>query len=146
MATTNDGMVQGSRTRESLDQRPGRQCRAGSQTTATLTIQDNDVGGIGEFSSPAVSVLEGDSAVLTLTRTGGTGGNVSVVYGTSDITATGGTDYAASAGLVVLGPRPDDQADQYFHSVRRLRRGRRDLQLTLSSPTGRTIGSLSRRR
>ena len=143
VATTNDGMVQGSRTVNLSISDPGGSAVLGSQTTATLTIQDNDVGGIVKFSSPAVSVLEGDSAVLTLTRTGGTGGNVSVVYGTSDITATGGTDYAASAGLVVFGPGETTKQISISTTTDGIVEGDETFRVTLSSPLGLTIGTPS---
>jgi hypothetical protein len=111
VATTNDGMVQGSRTVNLSISDPGGSAVLGSQTTATLTIQDNDVGGIVKFSSSAVSVLEGDSAVLTLTRTGGTGGNVSVVWD-QRLTATGGTTTRPAPASSCSGParRPNKSA------------------------------------
>ena len=146
VATTNDGMVQGSRTVNLSISDPGGSAVLGSQTTATLTIQDNDVGGIVKFSSSAVSVLEGDSAVLTLTRTGGTGGNVSVVYGTSDITATGGTDYAASAGLVVFGPGETTKQISISTTTDGIVEGDETFRVTLTRRSASLSGRRRRRR
>ncbi len=59
--------------------------------------------GTFQFSLGAYSVTEGQSAVLTITRTGGTAGAVNVNYtvGVPGDTATGGgVDYSVSAGTV----------------------------------------------
>lgn len=62
-------------------------------------------GGEIEFTSPDYVVNENSTnAVLTLRRTGGTTGAVSVDYGTSGGTATPLVDYAESAGTVVFAP------------------------------------------
>lgn len=76
----------------------------GSPTAATLTITDNDSPaspGTIQFSGATASVNEGQaSIVLTLSRTGGSAGPVSVSYVTSNGTATAGSDYTASNGTV----------------------------------------------
>ena len=54
VATTNDGLVQGSRTVNLSISDPGGNAVLGSQTAATLTIQDNDLGGVVKFSSATV--------------------------------------------------------------------------------------------
>jgi hypothetical protein len=79
----------------------------GTPTTATLTILDNDPQPSLQFSTAAYSVNEaGPAATLTVTRTGAPDNAVSVNYGPTGGTATGGavcsggTDYVNTAGTV----------------------------------------------
>ena len=76
-------------------------------TFATVTINDNDSGpppppaGSLQFSTPTLSVNEGaGSATLSVTRTGGSTGAVSVNYATSAGTATSGADFTAANGTL----------------------------------------------
>jgi hypothetical protein len=56
-----------------------------------------------QFSSAAYSVLEDiGNATITLVRSGGSKGTVSVNYSTADVTATAGSDYTAASGAVVF--------------------------------------------
>lgn len=67
---------------------------------ATLTIKDT-AAGIIEFTSSAFSVTEGDTASITLKRTGGTSGAVSVQCKTvSGGTATAGVDYTVTTQTI----------------------------------------------
>ncbi|MFN5513449.1 MAG: Calx-beta domain-containing protein [Cyanobacteriota bacterium] len=68
----------------------------GTQSTAVLTIIDNDaVPGVIQFSNGAYSVNEDGTPVtaVTLTRTGGSDGAVSVRVNLTNGTATAGSDY-----------------------------------------------------
>ncbi|MBV9924143.1 MAG: DUF4214 domain-containing protein [Acidobacteria bacterium] len=69
----------------------------GAQSTATLTITDNDAQPTLQFSSATYAVGEGGTnATITVTRSGGTNGGVSVNYATTTGgTATAGSDYTA---------------------------------------------------
>ena len=65
--------------------------------TATVTIADDEVGQSGAiaFSAATYSVTEGaGTATVTLTRTGGSDGAVTVLVSATGGTATGGTDYS----------------------------------------------------
>jgi hypothetical protein len=54
-----------------------------------------------QFSAPAYSAGEGaGTAIITVTRTGGSDGAVGVTYATSDGTATAGSDYTSAAGTL----------------------------------------------
>ncbi len=80
----------------------------GSPSTATLTILDNDdpmpQPGQLQFASPVFSAGEDSgSATITVTRTGGSQGPVSVDYATSDGSATAGSDYTTAAGTLSWG-------------------------------------------
>ena len=68
---------------------------------ATVTILDNDVG--FSFTNSVLSTLESSNLLVTVVRTNGspTGTN-SVVYSTSDGTATAGFDYIASSGVLTF--------------------------------------------
>ncbi|MEO6740615.1 MAG: Calx-beta domain-containing protein [Chthoniobacteraceae bacterium] len=74
---------------------------------ATVTINDNDSGpppppaGSLQFSAPTLSVNEGaGSATLSVTRTGGSTGAVSVNYATANGTAVSGADFTAANGTL----------------------------------------------
>jgi uncharacterized delta-60 repeat protein/uncharacterized repeat protein (TIGR01451 family) len=67
---------------------------------STLTIVDNDMipGTLG-FSSKYYSIIEnGKRAAITVTRVGGSGGDVSIAYTTGDGTAKARKDYTATQG------------------------------------------------
>jgi len=75
----------------------------GTPGNATLTIMDNDgpVAGVLQFSSPTYSVTEsGGSASITVTRSAGSIGAVSVSYASSDGTAIAGNDYTTTGGTL----------------------------------------------
>ncbi len=80
----------------------------GSQIEAPLTIIDDNIHpGVLGFSAPQYSVLEsGGTATITVTRTGGSDGAVSVNYatanGSSPNGATNGVDYVGSTNTVTL--------------------------------------------
>ncbi|MEN9573245.1 MAG: hypothetical protein RL514_1100 [Verrucomicrobiota bacterium] len=70
-----------------------------------LTIVDNEFApGSFIFSPASYSVAEsGTNITVTLVRTNGTAGVVSVAYTTLDVTATNGLDYTAMAGVFTFG-------------------------------------------
>ena len=75
----------------------------GTNRAVTLTITDNDTAAPGtlEFANATESVSEGTaSKVLTVNRTGGSNGAVSVAYSVTGGTATAGVDYILSAGVL----------------------------------------------
>ncbi len=73
----------------------------GTLQTATVTIVDNDIPGTLAFSATAFPASEHDaSAILTIARTGGSDGAVSVRYTATAGTATDGEDFAAVSGTV----------------------------------------------
>ncbi len=102
--------------------------------------------GAFNFSSGSYAAGEAAGSVLvTVTRSGGSDGAVSVSFATSDGTALAGVDYTATA--VVLSWVAGDAADQHV-SIPILNRpgaqGDRSFGVTLSAPTGgATLGPLS---
>ena len=72
------------------------------QGDGTITNDDAAVGGSIEFVSATYSVSEsGGPAQITVQRTGGTDGQATATFSTSDGTATAGQDYTAVAGQTV---------------------------------------------
>jgi Calx-beta domain len=85
----------------------------GAPATGTVTIADDDPAGQIDFESLHYDVDETDGqATVTVQRTGGVGGAVSVDYATSDGTATEGSDYTAATGT--LNWAAGDSTDKTF--------------------------------
>jgi len=90
------------------------------------------------FSTAAYSVSEsGPTATITVTRTGGSTGAVSVQYATSNGTATAGSDYTAASGT--LNWADGDSASKTFTVTVAndlVPESNETITLTLSNPTG----------
>jgi CSLREA domain-containing protein len=91
-----------------------------------------------QFSAATYTPGEGAGSLLvTVTRTGGVDGAVSVAYGTSSGTATAGSDFTTTSG--VLNWADNDATDQTFSipiTNDTLYEGNEDFTVALSSPTG----------
>lgn len=73
---------------------------AGTQTTATVTIQGNDSGGVMSFASTAVNAVQGAASVsVTINRTPSIVPST-VTLITTDSTAAAGSDYTAPTSAV----------------------------------------------
>jgi hypothetical protein len=116
----------------------------GSPAAAVLTIQDNDSAPTVQFSSSTYSVNENAGPVtITITKTGDTELPATVSYGTSDGTATQPADYTATSGSVTFDP---DQTTKTFTvqiNDDASFEGNEDFTVTLSGPSGATLGSPS---
>ena len=78
----------------------------GQQTNALVNILQDDSYGTFQFTQPAYLANEnGGVATLTVFRTGGVLGPVSINYatGSSNHTAVAGTNYLAASGTLVFG-------------------------------------------
>ncbi|MBI2877535.1 MAG: SBBP repeat-containing protein [Candidatus Tectomicrobia bacterium] len=113
----------------------------GVWNTAELTIIE---AGILQFSAVTYSAVENGTVIITVTRTGGRSGEVTVDFATSDGTAIADSDYTPISGTLTLAdgetsktftvPILDDTAVE----------GDETVNLTLSNPTGgSTLGSPS---
>jgi C1A family cysteine protease len=112
----------------------------GSPASAVLTITDNDIPQPGQiqFGSSNYSVNEaGGSVTLTVTRSGGSDGSVSVTYATNDGTAAAGSDYTAVSGTITF-TDGDTNPKTFSIAIQNdgLIEGSETVNLTLSSPTG----------
>ena len=87
----NNTNIVGSRTVNMAITSPSVGLSLGSPRTAVLTILEDDA--TLQFASATASVTEGSSAVLAVTRTGGTVSPATVAYTTANGTATAGSDY-----------------------------------------------------
>jgi hypothetical protein len=109
----------------------------GSRPTAVLTIMDTTQAGRIQFSAADYSVSEtGPSATITVTRTGGAAGGITVDYATADGSALAGTNYDAANGTLTFA---DGEASKTFTVTIRddnASNGNRALTLTLSNATG----------
>jgi hypothetical protein len=97
------------------------------------------------FSSPNYTVSEGGVSVLiTVTRTGGTSGAVSVNYATGDDTAIAGSDYTSASGTLTFADGETEKTFVVQISDDALAEDIESFNLTLSSPTGgATLGAQS---
>jgi hypothetical protein len=112
----------------------------GTPHTAQLTIEENDpppAAGSLQFSGVSYTVNEGGAnAVITVTRSGGSFGSVSVDYASADDTAAAGEDYTAVAGTLTL---TDGETSKSFTVVildDTVYEGDEQLKLHLSNPVG----------
>jgi hypothetical protein len=116
-----------------------------SDHTIQATFKQAQAGTI-QLSSAAYSVDESDGAVtITVERTGGSDGDVSVEYTTADGTATAGSDYGAVSG-VLQWEDGDSSAKSFQIPIYDDTEIEADetLQVRLSNPTGgATLGSPS---
>jgi hypothetical protein len=114
----------------------------GAQSSATLTIGDDDAPPTVQFSAAAYSVGESDgSATVTVSLSGPSEQTVTVNYATSNGTATAGADYTAANGTLTFNP---GQTSQTF-SVSILPDSDDEVDetvnLSLSGPSNATLGT-----
>jgi hypothetical protein len=117
-----------------------------SPSTATVTINDNDdpVPGVLQFSVPEYFAIEGDGTVtISVTRSGGTDGAVSVQYASGGGSADPANDYIPVSGTLTW-TNGDAAAKTFIVSLADDANVEpsETINLTLSAPTGgATIGT-----
>lgn len=100
-----------------------------------------------QFSSSTYSEDESQTAVITVTRTGSTSGSSTVQYATSDGTAIGGAactagvDYISASGTLTFAPGETSKTFNVSLCPDSVVESNETINLTLSNPTGGTIGS-----
>ena len=117
----------------------------GSPSVAILTIVNVPKPGSLQFSSATYSVMEnGGSATITVTRTNGSEGTVTVDYATSNGTATAGSDYTATSGTLAFANGETSKTFSVPVTDDVLAEPNETVNLALSNPTGgATLGSPS---
>ncbi len=109
-----------------------------SLAAATLTIVENDfAGGEFDFSSPVYTVNEYDTNItITVTRTNGISGIVSVSYSTIDGTATAGQDYTGAFGILSFSDGETSKSFNIPITPDHLQETNETVILTLTAPSG----------
>ncbi|HUL97232.1 MAG TPA: Calx-beta domain-containing protein [Usitatibacter sp.] len=116
-----------------------------ASTAVTIVDDDNNV----QFSSATASVTEGSNAMLSVTRTGGTANPASVVWTVANGTAVQGTDFGTItvSSPPLTGTLNWNAGDGVAKSIsiptlqNTTPQGARVFTVTLSSPTGATMGT-----
>jgi ELWxxDGT repeat protein len=81
---------------------PGGGATLGTPTSAVLTITETDFGQV-QFAATGFAVDDNaGTATITVTRTAGAEGSITIPYSTSDGTARAGVDYIATSGTLTL--------------------------------------------
>jgi hypothetical protein len=109
----------------------------GTQSTAVLTITDDDVAGVIAFSSPTFTVLENAGLALIRVSRTGTAGGVTVDFTTADGTASAPADYTATSQTLAFAPGETNKTIAIPIAAHDGREGNETVQLVLSNPTGR---------
>jgi hypothetical protein len=117
----------------------------GTPSTAVLTISDNDSPGTLQFVSATYTVNEAKgTAAISVSRTGGNAGTVTVNYSTSDGTALSGSDYTATSGTLTW--TDGDIGNKSFSIplvADAVTEGNETIQMALATPGGgATLGSI----
>lgn len=137
---TNDETVEGNETVNITLSNPTGGATLGGQATAVLTIHDDDVApqpGALQFNASSFSLAEnGGSMTITVTRTGGSTGAVSVQFATSNGTATAGSDYTANSGTLSFADGETSKTFTVAVLDDNAVEGDETFTLTLSNPTG----------
>ena len=110
----------------------------GGQTTATLTIQDNEIRSPGavKFEDQAYSVTEGGSLTITIVRTGGSDGQIGVELNSVDGTARAGSDYNAISTVLLFADGEISKVVTLVSIDDTVVESTENLKLDLSNPSG----------
>ena len=104
VAVLDDAVYEGNESFAVVLSNPTGSASLGSPWSAAVVINENDAvppAGSLHFSGASYTIAEnGGSVLLTVTRSGGSFGAVSVSYSTSDLSATAGLDYSAASGTL----------------------------------------------
>jgi len=109
--------------------------------TALLAISGPGHGGNSgpgaiNFTATFFQIVAGKAATVTVARSGGHAGAVSVQYSTGDGSGVAGTDYTPASGTLTWGP--DEQGSKTFQvaTTNNPSGGGKTVRLTLSNPNG----------
>jgi leucyl aminopeptidase len=110
----------------------------GAPSVATVTITDNDEGGVVQFVAGTSSHAESAGTVaVAVQRAGGAASGVTVSYAVTGGTATGaGVDYTLTSGLLSFGAGVSSRSFDVTIADDLLVEASETIQIQLSSPTG----------
>lgn len=113
-------------------------------TSAVVTILDDDTNGFSfgsgsvKFSSSTLNVQEGQDAVVTVSRIGGTMGTVSVAYATQSSGLASTNDYTATSGTLTFQPGEASKTIHIPTTKDNISDGGEDFSIWLSNPSSNT--------
>jgi hypothetical protein len=103
VSISNDTLVEPSETVNLTLSSPGGGAILGARSTAVMTITSEDKGGTLQLSAGTYSASEaGPTALITVTRTGGTASEVTLDFDASPGTAVPGTNFVPVSGTLVF--------------------------------------------
>lgn len=115
----------------------------GATAAATVSIVDNDVAGTLSFSTTVFKTREdAGTALITVTRSGGAAGGVTVDYTTISDSAVAGSDYVTTSGTLLFGADQTSKTFPVTISQDSQVEANERFFVRLSNPTGRgTLGA-----
>jgi hypothetical protein len=123
---------------------PSAGATLGSTASTTVTLFENDPGGVLQFSAAAYSVNENAGTVtITITRTNGVGADVSVGYQTSSGTAKAGINYVSATSGVLFAAGETSKTFTIGIINDNVIKGRETFKVSLISPFGASLGQQS---
>jgi hypothetical protein len=136
-----DALVEGNETFNLALSAPTNGAALGSPSTSVVTITDFEPGSV-QFNASTASVNEGSIVTLTITRTNGSNGPLTVTFGTASGSATSGTDFTPNSGPVTFAdgdttPKTVNVQTTGDATVE----GPETFTVALSTPTAGSIGS-----
>ncbi|MFL5238273.1 MAG: DUF4082 domain-containing protein [Rhizomicrobium sp.] len=139
----NDQLIEGSETFAVGIQNPGSGS-LGVPRTVLVTIVDNDSPATISMADVAVTVTESTpTATLTVLRSGNTDQAATIHFATSNGSALGGSDYTASSGTVTFAAGQVSQTISVPITNDTIPENDESFTVTLSNPTGATLGAQS---
>ena len=139
-----DGLVEGPETVNLFLFNPAINGALGARTNAVLVITDADNFGTLSLSQPLFEVDENGSApIITVNRSGGIAGTVTVSFATAPITASPGADYNDTNGILTFLPGETSHTFVVPIVDDLVPDGDKTVQITLSNPINGTLGTFS---
>jgi uncharacterized delta-60 repeat protein/uncharacterized repeat protein (TIGR01451 family) len=139
-----DGLVEGHESVQLRLVNPTVPGSLGSRTNATLWITDGDAYGVLSFSQVYYETDEnGVHPTITVNRSGGSAGTISVNFATTPIVAAPLVDYRDTNGTLVFGPGEFTKTFTVPVIDNTVPDGDRNLQITLSNPTNGALGLIT---
>ena len=136
IALRDDGLVEGTETIRLRLSSPSGGAGLGLVSENAVVIRDVERGLI-QFSNPVYEVTEaGATASITVIRTSGADATVSVGYATTDLTATSGSDYTATAGTLTFADGETVKRITIPIVGDNVAEATESLRISLSNPTG----------